>query len=503
MCVQKHIEFVPIEDYSAVIIMRTSNAFSLVLGTVLQVVLFTAPSSTTATPTYAPLVAGNTDFALNLFAQLAGTNDENIFFSPYSISACFGMVYDGARGETALQMAGTFGLSTNPAEVGPEFGALQAELSAQQGPDGIDLSVANGLWAQTNFPFLPAFLDNASTNYDAQVQQVDFIANASQITDQINDWVADKTDGMIPDLLPPGALSPLTRLALVDAIYFNGGWQSTFNTNATQVAPFFVSPNQFVYAPLMQQAEVVGYYEDNILQAIELPYTNSSIAMVVLLPRTNGPAAITPAELSAALDGLAPQPVDVILPKFKLDLTIDLVPILENMGMLDAFLPGAADFSGIDGGGDLSIGTASHEAVVEVNETGTVAAGATVIILPVALAPTLFLANHSFVFLIRDTNSANILFMGRVDDPTGGIASRVSTARPSIQTTGGIFGINNHQFGFAVVSTNATLVVEACTNFPNGAWFPLQTLKPINGSAYFSEPLPPNCPSRFYRVHSQ
>jgi serpin B len=485
--------------------MGTSNAFSLVLGTVLLGGLSTAPSSTTATPIYAPLVAGNTDFALNLFDQLAGTNNNNIFFSPYSISTCFGMVYSGARGETALQMAETLGLSTNQAEVGPEFGALQAELNAQQGSDGIDLSVANGLWAQTNFPFLPAFLDNASTNFDASVHQVNFIANASQITGQINDWVADRTDGMIPNLLQPGALSPLTRLALVDAIYFNGGWQSIFDTNLTQVEPFYVSPNQFVYAPLMQQEEVARYFEDDLLQAVELPYTNSSITMVVLLPRTNGPAAITLAEMSAALDGLAPRPVYVILPRFKLDLTINLVPILENMGMVDAFLPGAADFSGIDGGGDLSIGTASHEAVVDVNETGTVAAAATVIISPVggSVLPASFLANHPFVFLIRDTNSANILFMGRVEDPTGGIASRVAISKPSIQTTGGNFGIINRQFGFTVVSTNATLVVEACTNFPNGAWFPIQTLTPMNGSASFSEPLPPNSPSRFYRVHSQ
>ena len=116
--------------------------------------------------------------------------------------------------------------------------------------------------------------------------------DAPQITGQINEWVANKTEGMISNLLQPGTLNPATRLALVDAIYFNGGWQSIFNTNLTQVAPFYVSPSQFVDAPMMEQVEVARYYEDNLLQAVELPYSNSNITMVVLLPKINGPAGV-------------------------------------------------------------------------------------------------------------------------------------------------------------------------------------------------------------------
>ena len=485
--------------------MRTSNTLSLVLGTVLWFGLSNAPGSMAATPTYAPLVAGNTDFALNMFDQLAAANNANIFFSPYSISACFGMVYAGARGETARQMAEALDWSTNPATVGPEFGALQAELDTQQGLDGIRLSVANGLWAQTNFPFLPAFLDSASSNYDASVQQVNFAADAPEITDQINEWVADQTEGMISKLLQPGVLNGGTKLALVDAIYFNGGWQTIFNTNLTVVQPFYVSSGQFVNATMMEQFEVARYYEDNVLQAVELPYVNSNLTMVVLLPKTSGPATITPAELSAAIDGLAPHWMDVKLPKFKLDLNLDLVPILKNLGMVDAFVPGVADFSGIDGGRDLTIDSAAHEAVVEVNETGTVAAGATVIIIATAAMgeATLFQADHPFVFLIRDTNSASLLFLGRVDDPTAGGATSAVLPRPKIQTSDGGFGIRNHQFGFNVASPDVTLVVEGCTNLASGVWFPIQTLTLTNGSAHFSEPLPVNSPGRFYRVHSQ
>jgi serpin B len=483
--------------------MRTSNALSLVLGTLLGVGLLSAPGNTSATPLYSPLVTGNTDFALNLLNQLAPTNGANVFFSPYSISACFGMVYAGARGETALQMAEALNFSTNPADVGPEFGSLQAELDTQQGVGGISLSVANGLWAQTNFLFLPAFLDNASSNYDANLQQVDFTTQAPQITAQINDWVANQTDGMISNLLQPGMLKADTRLALVNAIYFQAAWQSVFDTNLTRIAPFFVWPGQGVLASTMEQAEFAHYYEDNLLQAVELPYINSNLTMVVLLPKTNGPLTLTPAELSAALDGLAPRFVDVQLPKFKLATTINLIPLLENLGMVDAFAPTAADFSGIDGASDLSIDTATHQAVIEVNETNTAAAGATAIgvVTSVYLPPILFQANHPFDFLIRDTNSGSILFMGQVNNPVPESPPGV-IPRPLIRTSDGGFGIRNHQFGFNIASTNATVVVEACTDVGLGDWFPVQTLTLTNGMAYFSEPLPANSASRFYRVHS-
>jgi serpin B len=402
-------------------------------------------------------------------------------------------------------MAEALDFSTNQAVVGPEFGALEAELATQQGRDGISLSVANGLWAQTNLPFLPAFLANTTTNYDASVQQVDFTTQAPQITSQINEWVANETDGMISNLFQLGMLKSDTRLALVDAIYFNGGWQTVFDTNLTWIAPFYVSPGQYVNVPLMRQPLLPArYYEDNLLQAVELPYANSNLTMVVLLPKVNSPLTLTPGELSAALNGLTGRWVDVELPKFQLATTIDLVPILENLGMVDAFGPGAADFSGIDGALDLSIDTATHKAVIDVNETGTVAAGATGIGIVSTAVPTStpFEADHPFIFLIRDTNSASILFMGQVNNPAAG-APIVTIPAPKIQTSAGTFGIRNHQFGFAVTSTNAMLMVEACTNLGSGAWFPVRTLTLTNGSAYFSESLSSNSPSRFYRVYSQ
>jgi len=492
--------------------MKKSNAFSLVLGSFLVISLSGFPNRTFAAPVYAPLVAGNTDFALKMYGQLAAVNGGNIFFSPYSISACLGMVYEGAAGQTAQQMALALDFSTNQSAVDGEFGALQLELAGQQGQGGISLSIANGLWVQTNFPFLPAYLDGVASNYDANLQQVNFKADAGQITGQINEWVADKTADMITNLFA-SPLSDTTVLALVNAIYFKGGWASPFPTNATVNLPFFTSPGQMVQAPLMHELEGIPYFEDSLLQAVELPYGNSNLVMVALLPKaTNGvaqlDAVLTPGELAAALGGMRLLNVDVWLPRFNLAMGANLIPLLENLGMMDAFESGVADFSGMDGGRDLFIDVVVHKAVVEVDETGTVAAGATGVGIIAAIGDPVnqtFRADHPFLFMIYDTNSASILFLGRVTDPTssGGVSPSTVPIQPVIQTGDGGFDMQNHRFGFNISGTNASVVVESCTNFAPGGWFPVQALTLTNGSAYFSETLDTNSPARFYRVRTQ
>jgi serine protease inhibitor len=495
--------------------MRKSNAFSFVFDSFLLVGLTDGPGSASATPIYASLAASNTVFALNLYSQLAATNTGNIFFSPYSISACLGMVYAGARGETAQQMAQALDFSTNQPEVGAEFGALLTELNGQQGQGGVNVSIANGLWAQTNYPFLPAFLGNASNNFDASVQQVDFAADAPEITGQINQWVADKTADLITNLFAPGMLNSSTVLALVDAIYFKGGWESQFDTNNTTVQPFYISPSQTVNVPMMQQTftkRPIGYYQDELLQAVALPYADSNLCMVILLP--SGSTSL--AELESALSRELPivltgmfEPywelpdIWVALPRFYLAMSADLIQPLQNLGMIDAFVQGEADFSGMDGGaGRLFISVVNHKAVVKVDESGTVATAATGTGWETATPPPSFYADQPFIFLIYDTNSASILFMGRVVNPTtsGGAPN---LPYPLIQTSDGNFGIKGNQFGFNVSGTNATVVVEACPNIVADAWFPVKTLTRSNNTAYFSEPMAPNASSRFYRLRSQ
>lgn len=491
---------------------RTPQSRCLLLAGLLCAGLSNYSNTALAAPSYSALVASNSVFALKLYGQLAAVNGGNMFFSPYSISSCLGMAYDGAAGDTAQQMAQALCFSTNQAEVGDEFGSLLAALSAQQGQGGISLNIANGLWAQTNYPFLPAFLNNATTNFDAKVQEVDFVHQAPAVTDQINQWVSDQTQGLITNLFAPGKLNSGTVMALVNAIYFKGAWQQLFDTNLTSLQPFY-APGQTVSARLMSQLNnSATWYGDSILQAVELPYGNSNLVMLVLLPNsTNGlaqmEAALTPQELAAALGGRTQAGgVAISFPKFSLNMTADLIPPLKNLGMINAFSPGVADFSNLDGATDLSIQSITHKAVVDVDETGTVAAGATGTGIGISATtwPTIFCANHPFVFLICDTNSGSILFMGRVANPNvSGPSSKSASPHPQIQTADGTFGIRNHQFGFTVASSSPSLIVEACTNVTAGEWSPAGTITLTNGSGYFSEPVDPTAPVRFYRVRSQ
>jgi serpin B len=173
------------------------------------------------------VVAGNTAFALNLYSQLA-TNSGNLFFSPYSISTCLAMLYAGASGNTEQQMSQVLGFGTNQQQFASLFGQLQAELEADQATNAVELNIANALWLQEGFPFLPAFLQTATDQYQANLGQADFITQASEVTDEINHWVAQETQNRIQNIVPPGYINPDTVLVLANAIYFLGAWTIPF-----------------------------------------------------------------------------------------------------------------------------------------------------------------------------------------------------------------------------------------------------------------------------------
>jgi len=374
------------------------------------------------------VVDGNNEFAVDLYGKLRSQNG-NLFFSPESVSTALAMTYAGARGDTAAEMAKTLHFTLPPDRLHPAMGALLAGLNATH--DGYQLRLANALWAQQGYKFRDDFLQVTKSDYGAGLNQVDFSGATEAARLTINQWVEQKTEDKIKDLLKPGAVNPATRLVLTNAIYFKADWQTQFRKEATTVEDFHLAPAQTVKAPLMHRTGGYNYFSEGTFQILEIPYKSRDLSMIVFLPNdVNGLLAfeqsLTASNMQKWLSQLKPvSRVILTLPKYKVTQQFELAGVLGAMGMPTAFKLGAADFSGMTGDRELFISAVIHKAFVDVDEAGTEAAAATAVVMvgsamraPDPTPPTEFRADHPFLFLIRDNRSGSILFMGRVADPT-------------------------------------------------------------------------------------
>jgi serpin B len=366
----------------------------------------------------------NTLFALDLYKQLKMT-DGNLFFSPFSIFTALAMTWTGARENTAVQMAETLHFAEKPAKFHRAIGDLISQLNAVQKETDVELSIANAIWAQKGYQFLDEFFRIVQQSYQADLKQVDFSSAAESARQAINAWVEQQTNEKIKNLLPPNVLNALTRLVLVNAIYFKGFWVNQFKSRDTREMEFWLLTEVTVKVPMMHQEHQFGYWENDWLQIIEMPYKEESLSLIVLLPKEK--TGITDLEqklnfenMMAWQSRLRKQKVIVFFPKFKIESQFSLGQTLSLMGMPDAFDPELADFSAMVGHKELYISAVIHKAFLEVNEEGSEAAAATGVVVGVtsiAPSPPIFKADHPFVFFIRDNKSQSILFLGRVLNP--------------------------------------------------------------------------------------
>jgi len=387
--------------------------------------------------TKAGVVKGNNEFALGLYGKLRGEKG-NLFFSPYSISTALAMTYAGARDNTAAEMKAVLRLPGGPDDktLHDAFGALVGDLNAAGKRGKFKLSVANALWAQQDYKFLATFTGLVAKNYDAGLTPLDFARQTEASRKTINKWVEDKTQDKIKELLKKGIVTPDTRLVLTNAIYFKGDWRYQFDKKRTKDAPFWVSvpagktvaerPVK-VEVPMMYRKGNFEYANLETSQLLQLPYKGGELSMVILLPSPHVgmlrklEESLTTANLAKWLGAARKREVHVHLPRFKMTSEFSLAGTLSAMGMKDAFAPGKANFSGMDGTYDLFISAVVHKAFVDVNEEGTEAAAATGVVVGVTSAPMhpspVFRADRPFVFLIRENKTGSILFMGRVTNP--------------------------------------------------------------------------------------
>jgi serpin B len=353
-------------------------------------------------------------FTFDLF-RTAAKGDGNLFLSPYSVSSALAMVYAGARGETAAQMETVFHLAGQDA-THPAFAYLREKLNALSSTQTLELEVANSLWSQVDHPFRMDYLAVVQEFYGGEAFPVDFKADTESVRQAINAWAEEQTRGRIGNLVPKGMLDPMTRLVLANAIYFKGEWASRFDPSATRPAPFHLADGSTTEAPAMFQTGRFRAAFSEGLSAIELPYDGNTLSMVVLL---NDNPAGPPLDMTyGKLAGLEFHEMEVALqlPRFKIESGLELGGTLAAMGMPLAFTD-RADFSGMDGSMNLSIGAVVHKAFVEVGEEGTEAAAATAVGIRATSLPQPFVVDRSFLFLIRENSTGTILFIGRVTDP--------------------------------------------------------------------------------------
>jgi serpin B len=363
-------------------------------------------------------------FALDLYHQLRWS-EGNLFLSPYGISAALAMAHAGARGNTETQMARALRYTLRQESLHPAFAELGSGLAKLQDGGHIKLSTANSVWPQQGYPLLDGYLSLIKLHYEVSVTPLDYTDAHQAARETINRWVEKRTDNKIKDLIQPGVLGALTRLVIVNAIYFRGEWASKFKTRLTRNEPFFVSPGMSVQVPLMKQEGEFRYGESESIQFLELPYLGRTLSMLILLPREKD--GLKRLEQSLSVENLArwrnalrEKEVEVFLPRFRMTCAFRLDKALSAMGMADAFSASKADFSGMDGRpGWLYLGAVLHKTYVDVNEEGTEAAAATGMDAPMAAEqPPVFRADHPFLFAICETRSGTPLFLGRLTDPT-------------------------------------------------------------------------------------
>jgi serpin B len=372
----------------------------------------------------------DTDLAVAFYRTVASSAGagSNLVVSPYSVSSVLKMLDVGAAGETARQIQSVLHLPDSAASIAPAYAALACENQTDGTSQDNRLSIANAIWAQKGKSFESAFLGALSGGYAAPLQQVDFEGDPGGASATINDWVSSQTQAAIPSLLQPGDVDRTTQLVLVDAVYFKGAWAMKFDPRQTSPRPFTLSDGSQVQVPTMGAVVGVGtaYLNQNAGFVYELPYEGGSLAMDFVLPQ--GPlssleSTLTPDLLNAGLASLTrPFPNYLTIPKFSFYGRLNLRALLIAMGLADAFDPAKADLSGMDGKRDLYVGATVEEALVQVDEQGTVAAAATAAnVPPPPVAPEQLDIDHPFLFLIRDTRSGSILFVGRVEDPRQGM----------------------------------------------------------------------------------
>lgn len=389
------------------------------------------------------IVKANNQFAIDLYSEINKDSNENIFFSPWSISTAVAMAYEGARGETASEIQSVFHFPVDDSSRRFSYAKMLNTLNKASGK--YKLHTVNAIWLQEDYPFLDEYKNTISRYYLGEIKNLDFVKNPSDSSFQINNFVSKNTNNKIKNIVSPGVFNNLTRTVLTNAIYFKGKWEHQFDRDDTKPEDFTLESGQKIKIPMMRLIDQdldFNYAESDGIQILEMPYQGDKISMLILLPRTDISnsrfreyenqaqissiteleSILTEEKLQEWRNKLQSQAVYIYMPKYKFETSYRLTDYLKMMRLELPFKVGEANFSGMDGTNNLYISDILHNAYIDVYEEGTEAAAATVISGGVQFVSNpkyaIFRADHPFIFIIQEKETGNIIFMGKVSDPT-------------------------------------------------------------------------------------
>ena len=359
----------------------------------------------------------NATFALDLYRELANDSDGNLIVGPHSVWTALSMVYAGARGETATEMADVLHFDRPQEEITPLLNALDLALAARNDPGAVDLRVANQVFAAPGLPLIDSYLATLTRDFGAPLAELAF-SDPEAAREVINGWAADRTNDRIKELFPAGSLTPSTVMVLCNAVSMDAAWTYLFDPVDTMVEPFTLADGTKADVAMMHFNLYLPLLSEVGLEAVELPYGKGDLSMVVILPDDLDAfsAELDAERLDRIFGGIEEQGIHLSLPKFSFDSDLDLDATLQTLGIRSAY--GAADFSGMTGDPGLFLQTVQHDAFIEVDENGTEAHAATGAAMAASHGPTITF-DRPFFFVIRDRPTGAILFIGRVSDPNG------------------------------------------------------------------------------------
>ncbi|XP_072349483.1 plasminogen activator inhibitor 1 [Scyliorhinus torazame] len=400
--------------------MKISSMSALCLAALLVV-------TATVSDAAKPLAELSADFGIRLFREIAASaGDRNAVFSPHGAATLMGMVQLGAAGDTLAQLASAMGFRLEDKGVPLALKHLQKDLTSKSNRDIV--FVANSAFIQRNMQLLRAYQKNYRRLFNGWPKQV-FFQKSKMATYIINKWVETQTRGMIRNFLRPGLLDPvLTRMVMLNAVYFKGVWKIPFPVGGTHQREFYKEDGTKMLVPMMSLSAKLNASEFVTptgldYDVIELPYHGETLSMYIVAPylKTVPLSALTNIITASLINewknNLETVKRHLVLPKFSLESETDLRKPLSGMGITDMFNEGKADFTKINKTEPLFVSKALQKVKIEVNESGTKASSATAAIFYERMAPLEVVIDRPFLFLVRHNPTGTILFMGQVMEP--------------------------------------------------------------------------------------